>query len=435
MSRSRRPVTLADAGELGLLAELERRGLALDVEHDAAVLAGGLVVTQDALVEGVHFRLDWISWRDLGYKAAAVNISDLAASAAEPEALIVSLGLAPSTLVARRRRAVRGDRRGGRAGARRRHDLGRPRLSLGHGARPLRRVPRSRRRPARRPHRRHRAARRLRRRSPLPAGRPARRRGGRPGGRCARARPQPAAAAPRRGPRARRRRHRADGRLRRPRHRRRAHRATERLPPRGRAGARAGRARRRRGRRGPRPQRRSSWPAPPARTTSCSPGAAHRASRSPRARSRSAAASRARVPSSSTRPAARSRSTAGSTSARADPLAHPAATARAYPPRNAPLRRQAPRVDGRAAAAHAGHVRHLLHPADEPRARRAPHRHRGDRHPPRRAALRQRPPGVRAVRLACGARRPRLLGTARASPSRRSCARPRPPPCRSSSAG
>ena len=91
---------LADVGELGLLAELERRGLAVDVEHDAALLAGGLVVTQDALVEGVHFRLDWISWRDLGYKAAAVNISDLSASAAEPEALIVSLGLSPATLVA-----------------------------------------------------------------------------------------------------------------------------------------------------------------------------------------------------------------------------------------------------------------------------------------------------------------------------------------------
>ena len=38
-----------------------------------------LVVTQDALVEGVHFRLDWISWRDLGFRAAAVNLSDLAA--------------------------------------------------------------------------------------------------------------------------------------------------------------------------------------------------------------------------------------------------------------------------------------------------------------------------------------------------------------------
>src|SRR5437868_9669936 len=88
---------LADAGELGLLRELERRGLAQRIEHDAAQLAGGLVVTQDALVEGVHFRLDWTSWRDLGYKAAAVNLSDLAASGAEPEGLVVSLGVPGTT--------------------------------------------------------------------------------------------------------------------------------------------------------------------------------------------------------------------------------------------------------------------------------------------------------------------------------------------------
>jgi thiamine-monophosphate kinase len=86
---------LADAGELGLLRELARRGLAQRIEHDAAQLAGGVVVTQDALVEGVHFRLDWTSWRDLGYKAAAVNLSDLAASGADPEGLIVTLA-APS---------------------------------------------------------------------------------------------------------------------------------------------------------------------------------------------------------------------------------------------------------------------------------------------------------------------------------------------------
>ena len=47
------------------------------------------VVTQDALVEGVHFRLDWISWRDLGWRAAAVNLSDLAASGADAEGLLV----------------------------------------------------------------------------------------------------------------------------------------------------------------------------------------------------------------------------------------------------------------------------------------------------------------------------------------------------------
>jgi thiamine-monophosphate kinase len=91
-------VLLSDVGELGLLAELERRGLAAGIDSDAAVV-DGLVVTQDALVEGVHFRLDWISWRDLGFRAAAVNLSDLAASGAQPSGLIVSLGAPAQTRV------------------------------------------------------------------------------------------------------------------------------------------------------------------------------------------------------------------------------------------------------------------------------------------------------------------------------------------------
>jgi thiamine-monophosphate kinase len=90
-------VKLDELGELGLLAELERRGLARGIENDAAELPGGLVVTQDALVEGVHFRLDWISWRDLGWRAAAVNLSDLAASGATPDGLVVSLALPADT--------------------------------------------------------------------------------------------------------------------------------------------------------------------------------------------------------------------------------------------------------------------------------------------------------------------------------------------------
>jgi len=49
------------------------------------------------LVEGVHFRSDWTSWRDLGYKAAAVNLSDLAAMAAEPLGLLVGLAVPPET--------------------------------------------------------------------------------------------------------------------------------------------------------------------------------------------------------------------------------------------------------------------------------------------------------------------------------------------------
>src|SRR3954447_10605421 len=90
---------LADLGELGLLAELERRGLAQRIENDAAELPGGRVVTQDALVEGVHFTLDRISWRDLGFRAAAVNLSDLAASGAEALGLVVTLAAPPDTSV------------------------------------------------------------------------------------------------------------------------------------------------------------------------------------------------------------------------------------------------------------------------------------------------------------------------------------------------
>jgi thiamine-monophosphate kinase len=88
---------LSELGELGLLAELERRGLARSIGDDAAHLAEGLVVTQDALVERVHFRLDWISWRDLGWRAAAVNLSDLAASGADPEGLLVTLAAPAET--------------------------------------------------------------------------------------------------------------------------------------------------------------------------------------------------------------------------------------------------------------------------------------------------------------------------------------------------
>ena len=88
---------LSELGEFGLLAELERRGLVRGQDAEGAVLADGVVVTQDTLVECIHFRLEWIPWRDLGYKAAAVNLSDLAALGAEPEALLVSLALPPDT--------------------------------------------------------------------------------------------------------------------------------------------------------------------------------------------------------------------------------------------------------------------------------------------------------------------------------------------------
>jgi thiamine-monophosphate kinase len=88
--------TLGELGEFGLLAELEGRGLATGIENDATVVEG-LVVTQDALVEGVHFRFDLLGWRELGARAAGVNMSDLAASGADPLALLVALGLPAET--------------------------------------------------------------------------------------------------------------------------------------------------------------------------------------------------------------------------------------------------------------------------------------------------------------------------------------------------
>ena len=53
----------------------------------------GIVVTQDSLVEYVHFLRKKITPFQLGYKSVMVNISDIAASGAEPKYLTVSLSL------------------------------------------------------------------------------------------------------------------------------------------------------------------------------------------------------------------------------------------------------------------------------------------------------------------------------------------------------
>jgi thiamine-monophosphate kinase len=58
---------------------------------DAAVLEGGWVVTVDLSVEDVHFRRAWLSDREIGYRAGAASLSDLAAMAATPVAVLVSL--------------------------------------------------------------------------------------------------------------------------------------------------------------------------------------------------------------------------------------------------------------------------------------------------------------------------------------------------------
>lgn len=55
------------------------------------------IVTSDMLLEGTHFRLDWISAEELGYKSLAVNLSDIAAMGGTPSAIFLSLGLPADT--------------------------------------------------------------------------------------------------------------------------------------------------------------------------------------------------------------------------------------------------------------------------------------------------------------------------------------------------
>jgi len=97
--------TLADAGEFGLIAELpgwlprSPRTL-VGIGDDAAVLAtpdGRVVATTDFLLEGQHFRRDTSSACDVGHKAAARSLADVAAMGAVPSALLVALA-APADL-------------------------------------------------------------------------------------------------------------------------------------------------------------------------------------------------------------------------------------------------------------------------------------------------------------------------------------------------
>ncbi|MDN3310595.1 thiamine-phosphate kinase [Microbacterium oryzae] len=99
--------TVADLSEGEILRRiLARMGQAsatlLGPGDDAAVVAapsGSVVATTDTLIHGPDFRLAWSSGYDLGWKAAAVNLSDVAAMGARPTALLVALALPGHTRV------------------------------------------------------------------------------------------------------------------------------------------------------------------------------------------------------------------------------------------------------------------------------------------------------------------------------------------------
>jgi len=90
-------VKVGDIGEKGLLERLQRFCPTEIVGDDAAVIATqpgqSLVVTTDVLVDGVHFSDRTTSPEDAGWRAAAANLSDLAAMGASPLGITVGLGL------------------------------------------------------------------------------------------------------------------------------------------------------------------------------------------------------------------------------------------------------------------------------------------------------------------------------------------------------
>lgn len=77
---------------------LERLGpIAAGVGDDCAVLPPGegeVVASTDLSLEGVHFRTEWLEWEEVGWRAAAAAMSDLAACGASAVGILVSIGIA-----------------------------------------------------------------------------------------------------------------------------------------------------------------------------------------------------------------------------------------------------------------------------------------------------------------------------------------------------
>ncbi|MEU8260632.1 thiamine-phosphate kinase [Micromonospora sp. NPDC048999] len=92
-------MTVAGVGEFGLIDRVTARltygeSCLLGPGDDAAVVAAPdrrVVASTDVLVEGRHFRRDWSGARDIGHRAAAANLADIAAMGATPTALLVAL--------------------------------------------------------------------------------------------------------------------------------------------------------------------------------------------------------------------------------------------------------------------------------------------------------------------------------------------------------
>ncbi len=100
---------VSELGEFGLIDLLAKmlpashnRQLIIGIGDDAAVWRGDAstqLATIDSLFQDVHFSLNNITWQELGWKALAVNLSDIAAMGGVPEYALVSLALPEQTEV------------------------------------------------------------------------------------------------------------------------------------------------------------------------------------------------------------------------------------------------------------------------------------------------------------------------------------------------
>ncbi len=93
---------LSQLGEFGLIDHINSKfsisqpSTIKGIGDDAAIIEGGsdsLLISTDMLMEGVHFNLSYMPLPHLGYKAVAVNVSDIAAMNATPTQIVISIGI------------------------------------------------------------------------------------------------------------------------------------------------------------------------------------------------------------------------------------------------------------------------------------------------------------------------------------------------------
>lgn len=90
-------VAMGRGAEFDLIRQLRERWgkLAVGLGDDAAILdlprGDRLVATTDTAIEGVHFRRDWLSLAEIGYRAVTAALSDIAAMGAHPRGVLLAI--------------------------------------------------------------------------------------------------------------------------------------------------------------------------------------------------------------------------------------------------------------------------------------------------------------------------------------------------------